>query len=57
MLEMPELEHTCQGDLLTRNGAGLREINVFQSTKLEGLGDLKSTMISDMKIHSLEFDQ
>ena len=31
--------------------------NVLQSTKLEGCGDLKSILTSDMEMQSLEFAQ
>lgn len=30
---------------------------MLQSTKLKGIGDLKSTLMSDMEIQSLEFVQ
>ena len=31
--------------------------NVLQSTKVEGVGDLKGTLTSDMKIRNVEFTQ
>ena len=49
MLEMPELWYTCQGKLLTGNGTSLRERSLIQSTKVKGVGDLKSTLTLDMK--------
>ena len=57
MLEMPELWVTFQEKLLTMSKNSLSERSVLQSTKLKGVGDLKRTLISDMKIEILEFAQ
>ena len=57
MLEMPEPWNTCQGKLLTGSRTSPRERNVFQSTKLKGVGDLKSISTSDVEIQSLEFSK
>jgi hypothetical protein len=57
MLEMPEPWNTCQGKLLTGNGPSPGERSLLQSTKMKGVGDLKSTLTSDMEMQSLEFAQ
>ena len=57
MLEMPESWGTCQGELLTGSGTSPRERSVLQSTKLKGIGDLKSALTSDVEMQSLEFAQ
>ena len=48
---------TFQGKLLAGSGTSPRERNVLQSTKLKGVGDLKSILTSDMEIQSLELAQ
>lgn len=53
MLERSESWDICQAELLTEYGTNPEERNVLQSIKLKGLGDLKSTMTSDMEIKSL----
>ena len=55
MLEMSESRDTCQGELLTGSGTNPRERSVLQSTKLKGVGDLKSVSTSDIKMQSLDF--
>ena len=50
---MPELWDTCGAELLTGSGASPRETSVLQSTKLKGVGDLKSVLTSDMEMQSL----
>ena len=55
MLEMPELWNICQGELRTGVGTSPRERSVLWSTKLNRVGDLKSILISDMGMQSLEF--
>ena len=37
------------------SGTSPRERNVLQYTKLNGVGDLKSVLTSDMEVQSLEF--
>jgi hypothetical protein len=51
---MPESCDTCQGELLTGYGTSLRERRMLQSTKLKGVGDLKT---SDMEMQILECAQ
>jgi hypothetical protein len=53
MLEVPGLD-TCQGKLLTGNRTHPRERSLLQSTKMRGVGDLTSTLTSDIKILSLK---
>jgi hypothetical protein len=48
MLEMPEPWDTCQEELLTRSEINPLEPNVLQSTRLKGVGDLKSAFTSEM---------
>lgn len=45
-LEMSESWDTCQGELLSDCSPGER--SVLQSTKLKGIGDLKSVLTSDI---------
>lgn len=40
-----------------RDGTNPRKRSVLQPTKLKGIGDLKSTLTSDMELQSLEFAQ
>ena len=40
-----------------RSGTSPRERSVLQSTKLKGVGDLRSILTSDMEMQSLEFAQ
>ena len=54
MLEASESWDFCRERQLAGNGNSPRE-NVLQSTKLKGVGDLKSTLTSDMEIRSLKF--
>jgi hypothetical protein len=53
--QIPDLWDSCQGSLLTGSGSSPRERNVWQSTKLKGVGDLKSALTSDTKRQNLEF--
>lgn len=46
MMEMPESWDTCWGELLTGSGTSPRERSVLLSTKLKGVGALKSTLES-----------
>ena len=55
MLEIPESWDTCQEELLTGCGTNLRERNVLQTTKLKIVGDLKSTLTTDVEMQNLEF--
>jgi hypothetical protein len=57
MLEMPELWDTCQGKLLTGSGTSPSERSMLLSTKMEGIGELKYALTSDMETQSLEFSQ
>ena len=43
--------------MLTENGTSPGERSVQQSTKLKGVGDLKSALTSDMEMQSLEYAQ
>ena len=52
---MPEPGDTCQGELLTGSGTSPSQRSVLQSTKLKGIGDLKSPLTSDIEMLSLEF--
>jgi hypothetical protein len=54
---MSELWDCCRGKLLTRSRTIPRERNVPQSTKLKGVGDLKTVLTSDKEMRSLEFAQ
>jgi hypothetical protein len=54
---MPTTWDTYWGKLLTGCGKSPRERPVLQSTKIKGLGDLKSALTSDMEVQSLEFAQ
>jgi hypothetical protein len=54
---MSEPWDTCQGKLLRGSGTSQRKRSVLQSTKLKGVGDLKSIWTSDMEMQSLEFAQ
>jgi hypothetical protein len=54
MLEASESWDFCRERQLAGNGNSPRE-NVLQSTKLKGVGDLKSTLTSDMEIQRWEF--
>jgi hypothetical protein len=53
MLEMPKRWDTCQEELIAGSGTSPRERSVRQSTELEGVGDLKSTLTSDMGLQNL----
>ena len=57
MLEMPDPRDSCQGKLLTGSQTSPRERSVLQSTKLKGVGDLKTALTSDMEMQSMEFAQ
>jgi hypothetical protein len=54
---MTEPWDTCQGKLLTGSGTILGERGVLQSTKMRGIGDLKSALTPSIKMQSLEFAQ
>ena len=56
-LEKPESWDPCQGELLAGHGTGQRERSVLQSTQLDGVGDRKSILTSDMEVRSSEFAQ
>ena len=47
----------CQGKLLTGCRTKPRERSLLQSTKMKGVGDLKSTLISEVEMQCLEFAQ
>ena len=55
MLAIPEPWNTCQKNLQIRCGPSPRERSMLWSTKLKGVGDLKSDLASDMEMQSLEF--
>lgn len=55
MLKISESWDTCQGELLMNCRTSPREKSVLQSTNLKRSGDLKSTLISDIEMLSLEF--
>lgn len=57
MLEIPESWDACQEELLTGSGTNLRERNVLQTTKLKIVGDLKSTLTTDVEMQRVEFAQ
>ena len=48
-VEIPELYSTYWGELLTASGTSPGERSVLQSTNLNGVGNLKSTLTSDMR--------
>jgi hypothetical protein len=45
----------CQRELLARSGISPRERSVLQSSRLKGVGNLKSTLTSDIVMQNLEF--
>ena len=57
MLETTEPWDSCQGKLLTDTGTSPRERSVLQSTKLKGVGDLKSILTPDLEMQSVKFAQ
>ena len=54
---MPELWDIFQGNSITEGGTRPKERSVLHSTKIKGLGHLKSILTSDIKMQNLEFDQ
>jgi hypothetical protein len=54
---MPEQWDTCRQKLLTRSENNPKERTVLQSTKLKGIGDPKSILISEMEFKRLELAQ
>lgn len=56
ILKVPKVWDTCQGKLLTGSGNNSRERSI-SVTKLKGVGDLKSALISDTEMQSLEVAQ
>ena len=57
MLVMPESWNTCQEKLLIGSAISPRERGVWQSTKIKGIGDLKSALTLDMEMQGLELAQ
>ena len=57
MLKMPESWDTCQGKLLVESGTSPRKGSILQSSKLEGVGDLKSASIADIEMQILDSAQ
>lgn len=55
MLKMPDIEDTCQEELQTGCEISPRNRSVLQSTNVNGVGDLKITLTSDVEMQSMEF--
>ena len=54
MLEIPESQDTCQGELLTGYGTNPRERSK-KVAEVEGSGDLKGPLPLDMEMQSFQF--